>query len=201
MNASSLPLPPVGPATDSSPRTFDGPRPTPAAGPPPAAAKSAAYRPRSRPVPAPASLPERADPMTTMLRPRSSLHPVRLRLTPAGSGPHPIDGAWWPRSDDLTAELPDLIGALPHSWPQIAHATVNAAMWSAFPGRILIANQVVQLHRATSRRARNTLCLLAPGRGRWDLLVVPPQTDRAEALRLLATTAGPLGPARPGLFP
>ncbi|WP_199846341.1 DUF5994 family protein [Streptomyces sp. CB01201] len=216
MNASSLPLPPVGPATDSS-RASDGPPPCPAvgsppsapsAGPPLATAKSAAYGPRSHPDaaslherPERPERPDRADPMTTALRTGSSLRPVRLRLTPEGSGPHRIDGAWWPRSDDLTAELPGLIAALPHSWPQIAHVTVNPAMWSSFPGRILVANQVIQLHRATSRHARNTLCLLAPGRGRWDLLVVPPHTDSAEARRLLATTAGPLGPARPGLFP
>ncbi|GGY28270.1 hypothetical protein GCM10010326_22380 [Streptomyces xanthochromogenes] len=62
---------------------------------------------------------------------------------------------------------------MPHSWPQIAHATVNAAMWSAFPGRILLANHVIRLHRATARHAPDTICLVAPGRGRWDLLVVP----------------------------
>ncbi|MEV8524794.1 DUF5994 family protein [Streptomyces sp. NPDC052000] len=139
--------------------------------------------------------------MTTTLHPRSSLRAVRLRLTPPGNGPYPIDGAWWPRSDDLTAELPLLIRALPHSWPQIAHATVNAAMWSAFPGRILVANHVIQLHRATSRRAPDTICLLAPGRGRWDLLVIQPHTDRAEAMRLLSTADGPAGPSQPDLFP
>ncbi|MFE9120915.1 DUF5994 family protein [Streptomyces sp. NPDC007172] len=98
---------------------------------------------------------------------------ARLRLTPGAGGPQPIDGVWWPRSDDLTAELPFLVRALPHSWPQIAHVTVNSAMWSAFPGRILLANHVIQLHRATARHAPDTICLLAPGRGRWDLRVVP----------------------------
>ncbi|MEU6051374.1 DUF5994 family protein [Streptomyces xanthochromogenes] len=98
---------------------------------------------------------------------------ARLRLTPGPGGPQAIDGVWWPRSDDLTVELPLLVRALPHSWPQIAHATVNAAMWSAFPGRILLANHVIQLHSATARHAPDTICLVAPGKGRWDLLVVP----------------------------
>uniref|UniRef100_A0AAU2VDB4 DUF5994 family protein n=1 Tax=Streptomyces sp. NBC_00003 TaxID=2903608 RepID=A0AAU2VDB4_9ACTN len=136
--------------------------------------------------------------MTTTLRPLPSLRSARLRLTPRGNGPHAIDGAWWPRSDDLAAELPCLIRTLPHSWPQIAHATVNAAMWSPFPGRILVANQVVRLHRAASRRAPDTICLLSPGRGRWDLLVVAPRTSRAEALRLMATAAAPDGPLPDG---
>lgn len=62
-----------------------------------------------------------------------------------------------PRSDDLSAELPRLIRALPHSWPQIAHVTVNAATRSAFPGRILIANHVIRLHRAAGPHTPNTV--------------------------------------------
>ncbi|MEV5951907.1 DUF5994 family protein [Streptomyces sp. NPDC051993] len=138
--------------------------------------------------------------MTTTLPSPSSLLPVRLRLMPPGSGPHLADGAWWPRSDDLTVELPRLVGALPHSWPQIAHATVNAALWSSFPGRLLVANHVIELHHAAGRRTPETICLLAPGRGRWDLLVVPPGTDRAEALRLLSTADGDASSTRGSLF-
>jgi hypothetical protein len=136
--------------------------------------------------------------VTTTLRPLPSLGSVRLRLTPQGNGPHAIDGAWWPRADDLTIELPCLIRALPHSWRQIAHATVNAAMWSPLPGRILIANHVIQLHRAASRHTPNTICLVSPGRGRWDLLVVPPHTARAEAVRLMATATAPDDPLSAG---
>lgn len=116
---------------------------------------------------------------------------VRLRLSPAGGGPHRIDGVWWPRTGDLLAELPLLLGALPHSWPQIAHVTVNSAIWSDFPGRTLIANHVLQLNRSPSRHTPSTVCLLAPGRGRWDLLVVPPHTDAADALRLMAGAVTP----------
>ncbi|MER0445857.1 DUF5994 family protein [Streptomyces sp. Edi4] len=130
------------------------------------------------------------------LRPPSSLLPVRLRLTSRGNGPRPIDGVWWPRSDDLTTELPRLIRALPHSWPRIAHVTANATMWSAFPGRILVANQVIQLHRASSHRTPDTICLVAPGHGRWDLLVVRTRTERTEALRLLSIADGPAAGGR-----
>ncbi|KOU49130.1 DUF5994 family protein [Streptomyces sp. WM6378] len=139
--------------------------------------------------------------MTTTLRSASSLRPVRLRLTPPTAGPYLIDGAWWPRTDDLTAELPSLIHALPHSWPQIAQVAVNPGMWSAFPGRILVANHVIRLHRATGRHTPNTICLLAPGRGRWDLLVVPPLTAKAEAARLMSSATAPGGPSQRDLFP
>lgn len=39
---------------------------------------------------------------------RRPASPVRPSLAPAGSAPALLDGAWWPRSRDLTAELPAL---------------------------------------------------------------------------------------------
>ncbi|MFF7330359.1 DUF5994 family protein [Streptomyces sp. NPDC090306] len=97
-----------------------------------------------------------------------------------------IDGAWWPRSYDLESELPALVGELPHAWGQIGSIIVNGGPWTASPGRLLVANQVVRLRRSESPRGPHTVCLLAPGRGRWDLLVVPPTTTEEEARRLMA---------------
>ncbi|PKV90052.1 DUF5994 family protein [Streptomyces sp. TLI_146] len=117
---------------------------------------------------------------------------VRLRLVSQleqGHVPRRIDGAWWPRSSDLVSELPRLLGALPHAWGQVTSALVDAAAWSPFPGRLLVANQVVSLRRTTTQRSPSTVCLLAPGRGRWDLLVVPPTATDAEAGRLMEILA------------
>ena len=36
-------------------------------------------------------------------------HTPRLRLKPKAPLSGYVDGAWWPRSDDLAAELPDLL--------------------------------------------------------------------------------------------
>jgi Family of unknown function (DUF5994) len=36
----------------------------------------------------------------------------RLRLKPKAPMSGRVDGAWWPRSDDLTKELPDLLAVL-----------------------------------------------------------------------------------------
>ncbi|WP_420034289.1 DUF5994 family protein [Streptomyces sp. cg28] len=112
--------------------------------------------------------------------------PVRLFLTPSGAAPYRIDGAWWPRTDDLIAELPPLLSALPFRWARIVHVTVDATAWSAFPGRMLCAGHVLHLHADTRPRTPTTACLVAPGSGRWDLTVVPPRTDEAQALRLMA---------------
>ena len=129
--------------------------------------------------------------MTTALQPPLPSHPLlRLRLTPRGSMPRPIDGAWWPRSYDLLAELPRLLAGLPRAWGHITSVTVNGATWSAVPGRMLVSNQVVRLHRTLTASAAHTIVLLAPGQGRWDLLVVPPDTTEEAAEPLMSAAAG-----------
>ncbi|MBZ9645234.1 DUF5994 family protein, partial [Streptomyces sp. PSKA30] len=97
-----------------------------------------------------------------------------------------LDGVWWPRSYDLLAELPPLLAALPRAWGHIARVTVNGAAWSAAPGRMPVANQVVRLHRTAASHAPDTVVLLAPGHGRWDLLIVPPDTTEEAAGPLMA---------------
>jgi hypothetical protein len=82
--------------------------------------------------------------------------------------PRPIDGARWPRSYDLLAELPRLLAGLPHAWGRIGSVTVTTGRrWkSATPGRMLVVNQVVRLRRTVTASAPDTIVLLAPGRGR-----------------------------------
>ena len=130
--------------------------------------------------------------MTTTLQPPPPSLPLpllRLRLAPHGGMPRPIDGAWWPRSYDLLAELPRLLAGLPRAWGHITSVTVNGAAWSAVPGRMLVFNQVVRLRRTVAASAPHTIVLLAPGRGRWDLLVVPPGTTEEAAEPLMAAAA------------
>ncbi|OON71594.1 hypothetical protein GBW32_09250 [Streptomyces tsukubensis] len=119
-------------------------------------------------------------------------HPrqARLRTVPPGGLPVALDGAWWPRTDDLPAELPSLLASVPHGWRGIASASVDGELWQPMPGRVLIGSHVVRLHRARVARDPHTICLLAPGHGRWDLLVVPPGTPPAEAASLMDRTVG-----------
>jgi hypothetical protein len=128
--------------------------------------------------------------MTTALQPPLPSHPVlRLRLAPRGGLPRSIDGAWWPRSYDLLVELPRLLAELPRAWGHITSVTVNGTVWSATPGRMLVSNQVVRLRRALATSAPHTIILLAPGQGRRDLLVVPPDTTEEAAEPLMAAAA------------
>ncbi|WAL98388.1 DUF5994 family protein [Streptomyces sp. Je 1-369] len=120
---------------------------------------------------------------------------VRLRLAPEsaqGGALRRINGVWWPHSPDLVSELPGLFAELPSAWGQITSVLVDETVWSPFPGRVRVADQVVRLRRTTAQRAPSTVCLLAPGRGRWDLLVVPPAAADAEVGRLMESMACPL---------
>ncbi|MFE0836434.1 DUF5994 family protein [Streptomyces sp. NPDC058807] len=114
---------------------------------------------------------------------------VRLRLAPRGATPRRFDGAWWPHSLDLLTQLPKMLAALPSAWGDIAGVTVDAAAWSAAPGRMFVANQVVRLHKTpASSHAQDRVVLLSGGLGRWDLLVVPPDATEEAAALLMATT-------------
>ncbi|WP_342786957.1 DUF5994 family protein [Streptomyces tailanensis] len=48
---------------------------------------------------------------------------------------------------------------------------------------------VVRLRGTVAASAPHTIVLLAPGRGRWDLLVVPPDTSEEAAEPLMAAAA------------
>lgn len=140
--------------------------------------------------------------MITALQPPLPSHPVlRLLLAPNGNLPRSIDGAWWPRSYDLLVELPRLLAGLPHAWGHVTSVTVNGAAWSAVPGRMLVSNQVVRLCRNLSASAPHTVVLLAPGRGRWDLVVVPPDTTEAAAEPLMTAAVGELRGGVPAWAP
>ncbi|MFF3494482.1 DUF5994 family protein [Streptomyces sp. NPDC002795] len=128
--------------------------------------------------------------MTLAMHPPLPSQPLlRLRLALHAGGPRAIDGAWWPRSYDLPAELPSLLAGLPRTWGHVASVMFNGTVWSPAPGRMFVAGEVVRLRRNPTATA-DTVVLLAPGRGRWDLLVVPPETAEEAAEPIMARAAG-----------
>lgn len=117
--------------------------------------------------------------------------PARVSLAPAGSAPALLDGAWWPRSRDLTAELPALAAVLDPLWGRITHVTVNPTLWPAVPRRVPVAGHAVNVGWFLAEQDPHVLLLLSYRVGRWDLLVVPPETSAADAARLMAAASDP----------
>ncbi|MFF8095512.1 DUF5994 family protein [Streptomyces sp. NPDC016675] len=128
-------------------------------------------------------------PMT--LEDRRPTSPVRLSLAPAGSAPSLLDGAWWPRSRDLTAELPALVTVLDPLWGRITRVTVNPAQWPVVPPKVPVAGHGVKVGWFRYEQDEHELLLLSYRVGRWNLLVVPPRTPPAVATRLMAAAADP----------
>ncbi|OBA56702.1 hypothetical protein A5780_23895 [Nocardia sp. 852002-20019_SCH5090214] len=61
---------------------------------------------------------------------RLPLYTPRLRLRPRGDGTGRVDGVWWPRTQDLAAELPGLLTVLrPHLGP-VRRVVYDPTGWS-----------------------------------------------------------------------
>jgi hypothetical protein len=116
---------------------------------------------------------------------------VRVSLrTDAGWGDATYDGAWWPRTPDLAAEVPELITELSRRGVRIERFTYSLAAWPSLPRRIAVPGQVVRVGGFHSMDPQVVSLIWAGGTRRADLLVVPPETDAitgARALRLCCT--------------
>uniref|UniRef100_UPI0032174D56 DUF5994 family protein n=1 Tax=Mycolicibacterium poriferae TaxID=39694 RepID=UPI0032174D56 len=66
-----------------------------------------------------------------MARSRRAASPTRLALARLSEGS--IDGAWWPHSALIAAELPDLVGALHRILGEVVDIQIN---WSATEGQL-----------------------------------------------------------------
>ena len=115
---------------------------------------------------------------------------ARVRLKPDSDRPGMVNGAWWPRSRDLVRELPPLIAVLDERWGRIIRVTVNVRMWPDIPKRVRTGEHVVHVGWFDAEQDPHDICLLSYNLGgRWDLVVVPPETDAAAAERLMATAS------------
>lgn len=132
-------------------------------------------------------------PPTTEADDRFSPAFLRLSLAPAGSAPALLDGAWWPRSRDLGAELPSLAAVLDPLWGRITRVTVNPTQWPVIPRKVPVAGHVVNVGWFLPEQDPHELLLLSYHVGRWNLLVVPPQTTPDSAAWLMAAASDPRG--------
>ena len=98
-----------------------------------------------------------------------------------------VDGAWWPRDDDLTTELPDLLAVLSVRLGAVARVTYNLAEWAKAPRKASIGGQIVRLD-GYQRQPPNTLGVLDTYGNKIVLLVVPAHTapNRAHAIVMAA---------------
>lgn len=100
----------------------------------------------------------------------------RLHLSPNALASPRLDGAWWPRSAQLTAELPGLFEALSDRLGDVAFVGYHQCAWKQAPPQMQIGGENVLLQGFTSdapatviligRNGRRvTLRIISPGEG------------------------------------
>lgn len=101
-----------------------------------------------------------------------------------------IDAGWWPRSRDLTAELPALLAVL---WTA-SRVSYSPDFWNEAPRRLQVEGRVVRLGGFNHLSPLLLTAVDARNNDRIDFLVIPPETEPRIALRALelASTADEL---------
>lgn len=92
-----------------------------------------------------------------------------------------LDGARWPRTRNLSDDLPGLLQELHRPGIRVTRVTYNPDGWETAPRRLAADGRTIRLGWFRSIDTQ----LLAPtgdtNRGRLDLLVIPPETTGATA--------------------
>ncbi|PZH12212.1 hypothetical protein C1I97_12400 [Streptomyces sp. NTH33] len=121
-----------------------------------------------------------ADGARESVRPGTAL----LRLTATHDRQGILDGAWWPRSRNLTAELPGLISALTELLGPITRIGLDSAAWDEMPTRMIIDDRVV--HIDVFSVGDDTALVTRGDQDHFSLLVVPPDTPPEAARAAVA---------------
>jgi hypothetical protein len=114
----------------------------------------------------------------------------RFRLKPTARGSGYVDGAWWPRSDDLMTELPDLIAVLSVRQGAISRVMYNLTEWRITPTELVTSGRAVQID-GYGGQPPNTVEVLDAKGNKIVLLVVPFRVDPDQAHAIVMAAAAP----------
>lgn len=111
----------------------------------------------------------------------------RLSVKPEAATSGFVDGAWWPASRDLAAELSAVVAGLADRLGDVERVTYNLDSWEAVPRKIKIGSSVVRMGGFHSQLPA-TIDVIGERR-RLTLLIVPPDTDAQVAHGILAAAS------------
>lgn len=117
----------------------------------------------------------------TPRRPVGDVDPVRLALIDPPAERTTLDGAWWPRSRNLSDALPGLVQELHRRGIRVTRVAYNREAWEPAPRRLAADGRIIRLgwFRSIDPQLLNLTGDFT--RGRLDLLVIPPDTGAAAA--------------------
>lgn len=113
----------------------------------------------------------------------------RLRLKPANSESGFVDGAWWPRSRDLVAEVPELVLMLADWIGPVWRVAFSPAGWAVAVRELISQGRLIRLEGITSQNV-HLVHVTGGNMRRVTLLVIPPNADAAAAEWVLARASG-----------
>ncbi|WP_152648548.1 DUF5994 family protein [Streptacidiphilus anmyonensis] len=108
----------------------------------------------------------------------------RLMLEATMSRTGMFDGAWWPRSRRLQAELPDLITALTAHTGSVLRVGLDTVAWDEVPRTVTVDGRVIRISWFPG--CDWTVSLTCGFQDHFLLLVVPPATDADTASAAMA---------------
>jgi hypothetical protein len=128
-----------------------------------------------------------ATPPATMVTepPRQTL---RLKLKPQAPTTGDVDGAWWPRSWNLSTELPALLAVLAVRLGRINRVSYNLTTWKVTHRRLNVNGHQVRLGGFHAQDP-HTIDVIPSNGTRLTLLVVPPATHAATAHPIMMIAA------------
>ncbi|MEV0743536.1 DUF5994 family protein [Streptomyces sp. NPDC050549] len=129
--------------------------------------------------------PTAAHSATTSTRP-SPPPPVRLSLAPYEAVPGGFDGAWWPYSRDLPAELSPLLKAMDGAG-NVTRVTLGIDSWPDVPHQVAVGGRFVTVGWFVSGHEQHEMLLCSYRAGFRTLLVIPPVTTADTAAWLMNT--------------
>lgn len=118
---------------------------------------------------------------------RPALATLRLRLKPAHRSCGYVQGAWWPRSTSLAAELPPLLEALSLRFGAIDRVRCHQNDWLAMQPDI--KHRVDGVVFDAGADSPNVITVFGTRFGKLSLLVIPPCTDTIQARAAMTTAA------------
>jgi Family of unknown function (DUF5994) len=115
---------------------------------------------------------------------------LRLRLKRVHPSGGFVQGAWWPRTDQLFIELPLLLTALAPRMGTVDRVIYDENNWAPASLRMEFRGRSILLE-GSSTTSINTLSLIGKGLTRLVLLIVPPYTNPTRAYTAVMTASKP----------
>jgi hypothetical protein len=112
----------------------------------------------------------------------------RLALCDRSTLPGAVDGAWWPHSSDLRAELPDLVAILGLLIGAVHRVVYDPSIWPQAPSRIIRGTAQISVD-PYSLVASDTIYLIGTHSRDAVLFVVPPASPSEAVHRVLSAVS------------